>query len=272
MTLSEMEKVIRFYFSASSAEGRSSAVPDFFATDTAKIAKTAGEYRLGTAFFETCTGGCRTCPHKCHAGQSMAAAGRLGMDGATWARVKRAEILRIAAGRRAWVASRFVEAARLWVAKGAERARALDYYRLNGLTDGIDLDPRFATIFRGFPTENRYEYARDLDVADRYLKKRVHVTLSYSPVNSAVGRARLDFVKKKGIGLAVVFATSKGAALPEIWNSLPVIDGDQSDVRPLDRAIYGAPASGPYVVGLRWKGPRKEHFQSLLSRGVVQPV
>lgn len=61
---------------------------------------------------------------------------------------------------------------------------------------------------------------------------------------------------RAGCGAAVVFSTGKGEALPTEWNGFPVIDGDTTDARFLDRSEGGAPAQGGYVVGLRFKAAR----------------
>ena len=53
-----------------------------------------------------------------------------------------------------------------------------------------------------------------------------------------------------GVNVAVVFDTRKGQPLPTTWHGVPVIDGDQHDLRFLDN-----PNS---VVGLRAKGPAKK--------------
>ena len=81
----------------------------------------------------------------------------------------------------------------------------------------------------------------------------------YSLTYSHGGPARLLdslAVLFAGGGVAVVFDTPRGEALPSTWQGFPVIDGDVSDARFLDRDVGGAPRVGGYVVGLRFKAAR----------------
>jgi hypothetical protein len=79
---------------------------------------------------------------------------------------------------------------------------------------------------------------------------------------------------RAGCGAAVVFSTGRGEALPTEWNGFPVIDGDITDARFLDRSEGGAPARGGYVVGLRFKAARNrsEALRAAIAGGFVVPA
>lgn len=78
---------------------------------------------------------------------------------------------------------------------------------------------------------------------------------------------------REGCGVAVVFSTGKGEALPATWHGFPVIDGDVTDARFLDRSEGGAPALGGYVVGLRFKAARNRAaaLAAAIAGGFVEP-
>ena len=73
----------------------------------------------------------------------------------------------------------------------------------------------------------------------------------YSLKDGAQRRMLAKRMLDEGHGVAVVFAASarRKEPLPATWNGAPVIDGDLHDLWFLQ-----APASGPFVVGLRVKG------------------
>lgn len=73
----------------------------------------------------------------------------------------------------------------------------------------------------------------------------------YSLKDGAQRRMLAKRMLADGHGIAVVFAASarRKEPLPATWNGAPVIDGDLHDLWFLQ-----APASGPFVVGLRVKG------------------
>lgn len=112
------------------------------------------------------------------------------------------------------------------------------YVRLNGTSD-IDwqkLKINNKNFFEHYPNLNFYDYTKDV--------KRVSNFPNYSLTFSWSENVSLAVVSKKikeNINVAIVFDT-----LPKAWNNIPVIDGDISDLRPLDskRVIVGLKAKG----------------------------
>jgi hypothetical protein len=64
-----------------------------------------------------------------------------------------------------------------------------------------------------------------------------------------------------------VFNTPKGQPFPEDWMGYKVLDGDQHDLRFLDK-LEG---DGPFVIGLRGKGKAKGKAKGTESGFVVDP-
>jgi hypothetical protein len=89
-----------------------------------------------------------------------------------------------------------------------------------------------------------YDYTKAPRSQRDQLGGRYHLTFSVSEKAASEGEA-LRWLEDGG-NAAVVFATKKGAALPETWHGFPVLDGDVTDARHED-----LPSA---VVGLRAKG------------------
>lgn len=77
-----------------------------------------------------------------------------------------------------------------------------------------------------------------------------HLTFSRSEINQAETMLALH----NGVNVAVVFDTPKGRPLPETWNGFTVLDGDETDLRFLDKRREGR----GYVIGLHAKGRGKK--------------
>ena len=92
------------------------------------------------------------------------------------------------------------------------------------------------------------------------------LTFSYSGSNALEAREALEL----GFSVAVVFRQGKGEELPKSVGSglfgrvYPVVDGDETDCRFYDRSELGAPSSGGYIVGLRFKSSRSR--EEMLER------
>lgn len=100
-----------------------------------------------------------------------------------------------------------------------------------------------------------WDYTKSKARALRVLRSSSTYSLTYSHA----GRDRLADtleVLEAGGGVAVVFDTPRGENLPTSWRGFPVINGDASDARFLDRVLGGAPLVGGYVIGLRFKAAR----------------
>jgi hypothetical protein len=139
--------------------------------------------------------------------------------------------------------------------------------RLNGTSDiqwevthpcqrnGVE----FATIFDAFPGVVFYDYTKIMRRARRALPANYSLTLSYSAANPAYAESVLKTANETGLNIAVVYRTKAlrdsyvaGAAncLDRMPNAIPVINGDETDMRFLDpRGV---------IVGLYAKGPAKK--------------
>jgi hypothetical protein len=81
--------------------------------------------------------------------------------------------------------------------------------------------------------------------------KNYYLTYSFSEVNLAYCLE----VLRLGGSVAVPFDYSLGVKkLPTHWFGFPVINGDESDARFMDRSVYGIPERQGFVVGLSVKG------------------
>lgn len=115
--------------------------------------------------------------------------------------------------------------------------------RLNGTSD---LPGDALALAKQFPNVQFYDYTK-LKTWRNALPANYHLTLSYDP--QTVPAVECQKALAKGVNVAVVFDIKKGDALPTTFLSVPVIDGDEHDLRFLDPVGV--------VVGLRAKGPAK---------------
>jgi hypothetical protein len=127
------------------------------------------------------------------------------------------------------------------------------FMRLNVLSD-IPWEIVAPWLFERFRGLQFYDYTK---VPDRDVPGNYDLTFSFSGTNIKQTRDEIE----KGSKIAVVFLANRKRSgrweawkrargeikipLPETFWGLPVIDGDISDVRPLDPS--------PSIVGLRWK-------------------
>lgn len=133
----------------------------------------------------------------------------------------------------------------------AKRANLTPAIRLNGTSD-IDwtskkLDGK--TLFEHFPTVQFYDYSKVPSNVRKSAKfANYHVTVSYS--NAPTFRGIMAELMKYDNNIAVVFRGEQ----PETFLGYPVINGDESDLRFLDREVY----AGKAIVGLYAKGKAKK--------------
>jgi len=138
----------------------------------------------------------------------------------------------------------------------AERENFTPLVRLNGTSDirweDIKIDKQGRNIFELFPTIQFYDYTK---IPNRKnIPANYDLTFSYSGVVSFA-----PYVRKavsNGERLAVVF--DKKENFPEVFLGLPVVSGDDSDVRHLDKR--GA------VVALFAKGKAKKDMSGFVVR------
>lgn len=122
----------------------------------------------------------------------------------------------------------------------AHRIGAKPMVRLNGTSD-IMWERKHPELFDRWKHVQFYDYTKIPTRRD--LPKNYHLTWSYSGVP---GYAKyLPVALQNGMNVAVVFRSTP----PESWAGLPVINGDDSDVRPYD--------PDGVIVGLTAKGPAK---------------
>jgi hypothetical protein len=135
--------------------------------------------------------------------------------------------------------------------RSAKRKRMRPVFRLNGTSDirwetvAVTIKGKtYPNIMTAFPTVTFYDYSKLFN--RKNLPANYHLTFSRSEVNDSV----IPTAMENGMNVAAVFSTKKGKALPDTWNGIPVIDGDDTDLRFLDpRGV---------IVGLRAKGRAKK--------------
>jgi hypothetical protein len=115
--------------------------------------------------------------------------------------------------------------------------------RLNGTSD---IAWERLGVFAAFPSVQFYDYTkspiRALQFAKHSTPSNYHLTFSRSETNEALA---VDVLRNGG-NVAVVFA----GVLPSAWQGFEVVNGDESDLRFLDKKNV--------VVGLRAKGDAKK--------------
>ncbi len=129
----------------------------------------------------------------------------------------------------------------------AKKAGSLGFVpciRLNGTSDLAW--ESISTIMQDNPGLQFYDYtkspSRMLAFLDGSMPVNYHLTFSASENNQAVCKTVLD----RGGNVAMVFSTKRGHALGQVSGGAEVLDGDESDLRFLDRPGC--------IVGLRAKG------------------
>lgn len=117
-------------------------------------------------------------------------------------------------------------------------------YRLNGTSDL----PHFKSLMREFPDIQFYDYYKN----EAVLKdKPDNHHLTYSRSELTPDSKVLELISK-GVNVAVVFS---GKELPKTWLGVPVINGDETDLRFLDGS---QPNGKGFIVGLKAKGKARK--------------
>lgn len=121
--------------------------------------------------------------------------------------------------------------------------------RLNGTTDirwELIKCANGSTIFEAFPLIQFYDYTK---IANRNTSHipNYHLTWSYSNASPKYA-AMMDVALAKGMNVATVFRTAYEALS---WRGLPVVNGDNDDLRILD-------PKGGHIVALYAKGKAKQ--------------
>ncbi len=143
----------------------------------------------------------------------------------------------------------FYELVRRDIAKLERKAKKLGLsycVRLNGTSD-----ISHHAFIESMPNVQFYDYTKRNSIVRRASKLgNYHVTFSYSGVSSNYKRA-IDKAISLGANIATVFSDKN---LPSEFLGLPVINGDDSDLRFLDYKVH----NGQAVVGLYAKGEAKK--------------
>jgi hypothetical protein len=141
----------------------------------------------------------------------------------------------------------------------ADRQGLTPAVRINGTSDLPQVAMEMA---KEFPNVQFYDYTKIPRPWERQLPN-YHITFSRSEINEKDAIEAL----KHGVNVAVVFNTPKGQPFPADWMGYKVLDGDQHDLRFLDK-LEG---DGPFVIGLRGKGKAKGKAKGTESGFVVDP-
>jgi hypothetical protein len=130
--------------------------------------------------------------------------------------------------------------------KKANKAGMKLTIRLNGTSDvnwAKVIDSNGNNIFELFPDVQFYDYTKDHTRLRANKYENYHLTYSVSELSESIGHAMK--LVRDGFNAAVVF----GDGLPESYYGMPVVDGDDTDLRFLDQAGV--------IVGLTAKGQAK---------------
>jgi len=125
--------------------------------------------------------------------------------------------------------------------------------RLNGTSDIrfeeflISYNGKEENIFNHFPNVQFYDYTKLPKRINMFLPDNYDLTLSYSGARPSYSKEVLETVKDTGVRFAVVFDSKE---LPETYKGFPVVNGDDTDLRFLDKNTV--------CVGLVAKGEAKK--------------
>ena len=116
--------------------------------------------------------------------------------------------------------------------KSADKKQMIACFRLNLTSDlpweAIKLDG--LSLMETFPDVQFYDYTKSFKRAKKFadgeMPKNYHLTFSRSECNDNL----CDILKDLGVNIATVFRNS----LPATYKGLPVVDGDETDLRFLD--------------------------------------
>ena len=140
----------------------------------------------------------------------------------------------------------------------AEKKGLIPVFRLNGTSDIAWEKIRigqYRNIMEMFPNVQFYDYTK---VLNRKLPSNYHLTFSAADGNDD------DVLKaiQQGYNIAVVFGIKKTVAMPNNYLNLPVINGDESDLRFLD--------SKNVIVGLYAKGKAKKDTSGFVKYPMIE--
>jgi hypothetical protein len=118
-------------------------------------------------------------------------------------------------------------------------------------------DEQGLTLMQKFPETQFYDYTKSFERMKAFLNGELpsnyHLTFSRSETNEKIAKLVLSM----GGNVAIVFR----GQLPKTWEGFEVINGDENDLRFLDK-------KGGYVVGLIEKGLAKKDETGFVQEGV----
>ena len=126
----------------------------------------------------------------------------------------------------------------------------IDYENYPLIVDGV----LYANIFALFPEVVFYDYTKRCERLNGIIPTNYDLTLSYSEARSSYANKVLEYAKKYGVNVAVVFA----GKLPSTFKGLDVINADDSDLRFLDEKSV--------ICGLSAKGKAKRDHTGFVIR------
>jgi hypothetical protein len=146
----------------------------------------------------------------------------------------------------------------------AEKKGLIPVVRLNGTSDinymKIKVDDDGNNIFQAFQKIQFYDYTKNFNMLSQSEKfKNYHLTFSYSGENLLHSKVALE----RGFNVSAVFHTAlpltlKGTEI-EFLNKVPILDGEKSDLRFLDKG-----KNGPFIIGLVAKGKARKQNSSFI--------
>lgn len=141
--------------------------------------------------------------------------------------------------------------------------------RLNGTSD-VDytnkpflMNGKNQNIFDHFPELQFYDYTKNMHMLDR-APKNYALTASYSGASVKYSVSVLNAVREHSVGASVVFR----GEIPETFKGLPVINGDDTDLRFLDAKKHDL-INQPFIVGLYAKGSAKKDFSGFIQESKI---
>jgi hypothetical protein len=218
----------------------------YLLSQSAKIVK--GEkfgYLTGVCYMSPAVAfdGGNTCSHHkagdCR-GPCLVSSGHMALDGAVEARADRLALLLKDPALYFEILSRELKA----LQKRAKRKGIKTAGRMNGTTD-LDwsrIQFNGKTIFQHFPRIAWYDYTKNPKLAENYISAGISVTFSwYKRADTSTVLSLLD----RGVNVAIAYKDRLAETQKIGGRSVPVINGDQSDLRFED--VRGV------VVGLKYK-------------------
>ena len=138
--------------------------------------------------------------------------------------------------------------------------------RLNGTSDldfiGIIKSRLGVNVLEEFKNLVFYDYTKILGKVAKYSNSQDRYKLAFSLSEDNMDEC-IEALEKYNSPISVVFGVQKNQDLPKQWNGYKVIDGDKADDLMLDN-------NGAYVLGLRFKGSKKEMQEGIKSGFVLK--